>query len=137
MGNLGSSGIMIFSLVIIFLAFGFIAFVMAFVSRQSNFMTTNVDAIASSLEAAAEKATNPEPRICPYCGVEADGDEKQCLSCGGTLPPAPAGVDVISNSEEGAGPIPGDVKGGNNIFVSQTEVVRNGQRTVVKRVVKY
>ena len=83
------------------------------------------------------KAANPEPRICPYCGVVAKGEETQCLSCGGTLPPSPAGANVVSNSEDGPDQITGDVRGGNNLFVSQTEVIRGGQQTVVKRVVKY
>ena len=138
MGNFGSFGTTIaFSSLIIFWAISVVAFVAAFIPRRSTLMTTNVDAIASSIEAAAEKAANPEPRICPYCGVLAKGEETQCLSCGGTLPPSPAGANVVSNSEEGPDQIPGDVSGGNNLFVSQTEVIRGGQQTVVKRVVKY
>ena len=112
MGNFGSFGTTIaFSLLIIFLATSVVAFVDAFISRRSSLMTTNVDAIASSIEAAAEKAANPEPRICPYCVVVAKGEETQRLSCGGTLPPSPAGANVVSNSEEGPDPITGDVRG--------------------------
>ena len=137
MGKFGSFGKTIaFSLLIIFLAIDVVAFFAAFISRHSNLMTTNVDAIVSSIEAAAEKAANPEPRICPYCGVVAKGEETQCLSCGGTLPPSPVGANVVSNSEEGPCQVPGDVRGGKNLFVSQTEVICGDQQTVAKRVVK-
>jgi hypothetical protein len=114
-----------------------VAFFAAFISRRSRLVTTNVDAIASSIEAAAEKLQTRSRGFALIAGWWLKGEETQCLSCGGTLPPSPAGANVVSNSEEGPDQITGDVRGGNNLFVSQTEVIRGGQQTVVKRVVKY
>ena len=138
MGNFGFFGTTIaFFLLIIFLAIIVVAFFAAFISRRSRLVDHQRGRNRFKHRGCGGKAANPEPRICPYCGVVAKGEETQCLSCGGTLPPSPAGANVVSNSEDGPDQITGDVRGGNNLFVSQTEVIRGGQQTVVKRVVKY
>ena len=137
MGNFGFFGTTIaFFLLIIFLAIGVVAFFAAFISRCSRLVTTNVDAIASSIEAAAEKLQTRSRGFALIAGWWLKGKRRNVYLAAVHFRHRRLERTWSPTLKRDQIKLQADVRGGNNLFVSQTEVIRGGQQTIVKRVVK-